>query len=249
MSDLSVGKPSATPIWRGSVREAEPLRATIKRVRRSRAHGFIALPGGQNKPWFTEPQRDLMCLLALDPSVSSFETRPVTFRFPIDAKQVDHTPDFQIERIGERAYVDIVNGPNKKQHAHPEQDKHREREETRKLIARAMEHECAARGCKYIRTSPAQIYLQPRFDNAREILRFMSVHPDEELTFRVIDAISRTGGASTLGRLEHELGGGDDVVPGLFALTLRRVLQLDLGIPLSSDTRVDLIAVPGDRRQ
>ncbi len=113
MSDLSVGKPLPTPIFsRGWVRETEPVRATIKRARRTRAHGVFAMPTGGSKTWFTLPQRDLICLLAVDPGVRSFELRPFTLRLPIDAKQFDHTPDFRILRAGEQAIVDITRPPN-----------------------------------------------------------------------------------------------------------------------------------------
>ena len=229
MSDLSVGKPLPTPIFsRGWVRETEPVRATIKRARRTRAHGVFVMPTGGSKTWFTLPQRDLICLLAVDPGVRAFDVRPFTLRLPIDAKQFDHTPDFRIFRAGEQAIVDITRPPN------PEKDEHRE------LIARAVAHECAAKGYRYYRIEPSQIRTQPRFDNALEILRFKSIRPSEEFVFRTVEVLSRTGGVATIGMLVDALGG--DPVPELYALCLYRILELDMDHELSDNTRVHLLA-------
>lgn len=229
MSDLSVGKPSVTPTFsRGWERDAEPVRATIRRVRKSRAHGFFAMPVGQSKPWFSQDQRALMCLLAVDPTVRNFDIRPVTFRLAIDFEQIDHTPDFRVDRQGERAIVDIVRPANP------------DKEPQRAQIAQAMEQECWARGYRYCRIEPAQIRTNPRYSNAVEILRFKSVQPSEEFNFRAIDALSRTGGVATIGMLVGALGG--DPIPELYALSLRRVVLLEMDQPLSARTRVHLLA-------
>jgi hypothetical protein len=211
------------------VSDAEPEHALAKRVRRTRVHGYLALPDGTSKPWFDEVARDFMRLLAVDPSVRSFEPRPGKIRLSIDGERVEHTPDFLIERGAERAIVDVARSRGNT-------------EDSRPHITAALHQVCRDRGLTYRRVPRQAVYLEPRFANTCELLRFKSVHPTPEFTFQVVDLLAHRGGSVMRGELEDALGGRDAVVPGLYALVLRRTLLVDMGKPLSRDTRLFLLA-------
>ena len=68
------------------------------------------------------------------------------------------------------------------------------------------------------------------------------MHPTPEFAFQVVDLLSRRGGSAERGDLEDALGGRDAVLPGLYALVLRRTLLVDMGTPLSRETRLFLLA-------
>lgn len=209
--------------------DVEPDHEVTKRVRRTRVHGYLALPDGTSKPWFDEAARDFMQLLAVDPSIRSFEPRPGKIRLSIDGKRVEHTPDFCIERGTERAIVDIARS-------------RRSVEDARPHVTAALRQVCRDCGFTYKRVPRQAIYLEPRFGNACELLRFKSAHSTPEFAFQVVDLLSRRGGSAERGDLEDALGGRDAVLPGLYALVLRRTLILDMGRPLSRETRLLLPA-------
>lgn len=213
----------------GVVSEAEPDHSVAKRVRRNRVHGHLALPDGTSKPWFDEVARDFMQLLAVDPSVRSFEPRPGKIRLQIDGERVEHTPDFRVERGTERAIVDIARSRGGAEDARPH-------------VIAALHRLCRDRGLSYRQVSRQAVYLEPRFGNACELLRFKSVHPTPEFAFEVVDLLSHRGGWAARGDLEDALGGRDAVLPSLYALALRRTLLVDMGTPLSRETRLFLLA-------
>ena len=206
---------------------AELPNVVAKRHRRNRVYGHLAMPDGTSKPWFNEGARDLMRLLTVDPSVSAFTSRPTKIILSVDGRRVEHTPDLKVERPAETAIVDVV--------------RPRERRDDQE-VAEALRRICMRHGLVYRRFERETIYRQPRFDNACEILRFKSVVPDPELAFRVVDLLSRTDGIATRGTIEDAFGGRDLVVPGLYALSLRRVVAIEMGKRLSRDSLVRLLS-------
>lgn len=220
------GIPARVP---GVVSAAKPDHVVAKRVRHTRVHGRLALPDGTSKPWFDEVSRDFMRLLAVDPTVCSFEPRPGKIRLPIDGEHVEHTPDFRVVRGSESAIVDIAKSS-------------RTSEDPRPHVTAALHEFCRDRGFTYMRIPRRIVYCEPRFSNACELLRFKSVQPAPDFAFRVVDLLSHRGGDALRGDVEDALGGRDVVLPGLYALVLRRTLILDMGPPLSRNTRVFLLA-------
>ena len=231
MLDHQIGARRTAPVFIDAVtRPAEDVRSTIKRVRHKRAHGYFVLIDGTSKPWFNEPTRDLMRLLAVDPTVRSFEPRPTCFGLSIDGTAIDHTPDFRVTRATETAIVDIIR-------ARKQDD-----DERRADVPDAMCQVCGRWGFQYYRIRLEEIYAQPRYDNACELLRFKSADPSPEFAFQVEGLLSQTGGVSTRGQVEDALGGRDMVVPNLYAMALRRIVGLEQGKPLSRDSRLWLLA-------
>ena len=200
MQTIHVGTNGAAPNFVTSVtQEAESAKVTARRVRKYRAHGRFTMTDGTSKPWFDEVSRDLMCLLAVDPSVCSFTPRPQKLLVSIDGQIVEHTPDFQVERISETAIVDVV--------------RPQRRDDDRTDIAAALHMECARRGIQYRLISRETVYKQPRFDNSCELLRFKSVEPTPQFTFQLVELLSRTGGSATRGVIEDRMGGRDVALP------------------------------------
>ncbi|GAC1343560.1 MAG: hypothetical protein NVSMB18_19610 [Acetobacteraceae bacterium] len=81
-----------------------------------------------------------------------------------------------------------------------------------------------------------------RLHNACELLRFKSAEPSPEFTFQLVDFLSRNGGVATSGAVQDALGGRDQVLPGLYALVLRRTFAIEMGKRLSRASRVYMLA-------
>ncbi|MBC9177750.1 hypothetical protein [Pseudoroseomonas ludipueritiae] len=86
----------------------------------------------------------------------------------------------------------------------------------------------------------ARVRLQPRFANACELVRHISVDPRPEDELRAADAIVAAGGLAERQAVEAALV-GDGTRSRVYALALAGFLALDMSRPFSDRTPVRLL--------
>jgi hypothetical protein len=162
-------------------------------------------------------ERDLACLLELDPDVLAFQEQPVRLEYVLDGTPHWHVPDFAIRRSASRELVEVK--PSRKA-ADPV------------IAARtaALVHSLAPEGIRYLVLDEASIRAQPRLKNIKLLLRYRGTDLPESAREAAIDAVHREGltlSIDELARLVPKLGR-----TGVYALIGQGVLLTDLSVPL-----------------
>lgn len=216
----------------------EDEREVAKRVRRRRAHGLFpsrkAGTGLSGHLWFSEAELDCMHLLEADPFVRRYRPRPRTFRLPVDGRIVEHTPSFLVSDGIRRVVLDVVDDLRSDDEAAQRAASTRERlsDELRRLTAQL--------GAGYQVWPLSRVRMQPRFANACELVRFISVDPLPEDEIRAADAIVAAGGQAERAAVEAALG-GEYSRARLYALALAGFIWADMGRPFSDRTALRLL--------
>ena len=165
-------------------------------------------------PWRKPPERDLLSLLEVDPWVDSIEVLPHQVMLIVEGRKRHHFPGFKIRSRGRIAVMDAL---SQWEAADP----------ARAELTRLLEAVYAERGIKYSAVPQSQILLEPRFGNARFILRFRGFAPDIETQRRVIEVLS-TARSSTIVQIQARLASLSYVPETVCAAALAGVLTLDL---------------------
>lgn len=200
---------------RGIVSQVTPLdhdarRELTKGIAR-RVHGvFASIKLGRSVPWRTRDQRDLMCLLEVDPDVLSYEDSPEQVSFVLDGRQRTHVPAFRVQMRRGTAILDVSSASGR----------------TSDVLAGVY----AERGVPYRSLRGKDIRLEPRFGNASWILARRAHQPSQEAVLLVVGALSARE-KWTVAELEAELPQVRHVASVVCAMAIRCLLALDLSAP------------------
>lgn len=227
------------------IRETEPDHEIVRRVRRERAHGtFPSRKSGTGLAghmWFTEAERDCMHLLEADPRVVSYRPRPGRLVLNVDGERREHRPSFLVSDGVRRVVLDVVETPR------DNEGRPLPLGDPRPDLTAELRERLRDRGFGYQVWTRARIRLQPRFDVACGLVRFIAVEPRPEDEVRAEGAIVAAGGVARWGAVEAALG-GQDTRARLSALVLAGVVGVDMSAPLSARTAVRLLPRRGAGR-
>ncbi len=185
-----------------------------------------------NRVIYTEGniELDYLYLLEFDhPNVSHFEEQPARIHYELDGKWRHYTPDFYVERLGERLIVEV----KRKDEA--------EAEENQRLFRIAADA-CERDGYKFVVVTDEMIRVQPRLDNFKLLVRYERTEIDNPLYQIACHQFFAEKGEATLGEVMQYFaarGVGKDVV---YSLLFWRVLAVDLMAPIGPDS---VVAMPG----
>lgn len=227
------GRPPA-----GVLADAEAQGETVKRVRRRRAHGVFpsrkAGTGMAGHMWFDEAELDCMHLLEADALVRSYRPRPGKVVVTVGGERHEHTPSFLVTGGPRRVVFDVVETPRGGDGAAGRM------QDPRPDLSAALREALEGRGYGYTVWTRARVRLQPRFNNACELVRHISVDPRAEDELRAADAIVAAGGMAERQAVVAALG-GDGAWSRVCALALAGFLSLDTSKPFSDRTPVRLL--------
>ncbi len=186
-----------------------------------RVHGiFSSTKNGEPIPWRTRDENDLMFLLEVDPGVLSYEAVPEDISFTLDGKTTKRIPSFRIQTRRGSAIVDVF----------PAQGANSQR---RRALIGTLTDIYAERGTPYMALSGADIRLQPRLRNAQWIVDRGAHQGGERDELLVVGALSLDD-QRTVAELAGDLPGVEHVDACVCAMTVRRLLRMDLS---ASDPR------------
>ena len=186
-----------------------------------RVHGiFASTKNGQPIPWRTRDENDTMFLLEVDPGVLSYEVVPERISFTLDGKPGQRIPSFRIQTRRGAAIVDVFPSTGTSS-------------ERRRALISTLTKIYADRGTPYRALSGHDIRLQPRFRNAQWIVDRGAHQGGERDELLVVGALSLND-RRTVAELAGDLPGVEHVDACVCAMTVRRLLRMDLS---ASDPR------------
>jgi hypothetical protein len=190
-------------------------RALIVRGLSRRVHGvFASMKNRRSMPWSTREQRDLMCLLEVDPAILSYEAWPEQVSYVLDGRQERRTPACRARlRQGDAVFDAFpTSGAGT---------------ETRLRVVAALAGAYADRGIPYRALTGAEIRTEPRFSNATWILSRRGYEPTEREVLLVTGELS-LGGRPSVAEIAARLPGVADVGSVLAWMVLRRHVAMNL---------------------
>ena len=206
---------------------ADKERSALLSAMSRRVHGiFASTKNGQPIPWRTRDENDLMFLLEVDPGVLSYEAVPEAISFTLDGKTTKRIPSFRIQTRRGSAVVDVF----------PAQGASSER---RRVLISTLTDIYAERGTPYLAMSGDAIRLQPRLRNAQWIVDRGAHQGGERDELLVVGALSLDD-RRTVADLETDLPGVEHVDACVCAMTVRRLLRMDLSASGPRDMAVSL---------
>lgn len=153
-------------------------------------------------PFFrSRAARDLGCILDLEPSIQSWQTRPVVSESDV------HPPDFKARDIG--GVIWLFDAPD-----HPQA-----RDQRRARLAESA-------GFRHRVFDRAEIYGGFRLRNARDLLRYANFTPTLSERLRVLSVLDEQGSLRMAECLQ--VVGGRDPVAAVASLTLHGHLEMEL---------------------
>jgi hypothetical protein len=177
-------------------------------------------------PWRKPLERALLCLLEVDPWVDSIETMPHQVVLVVEGKERRYTPAIQIRSGGRTAVMDAVSDS-------------RAADPARIELTSVLKSVYRAHGFDYSAVPQREILLEPRFGNARSILRCRGFTPDIETERRVVEVLS-TARSSTIAGIQERLAPRPYVPETVCAMMLAGRVTLDLSAARPSEMRVAL---------
>lgn len=177
-------------------------------------------------PWRKPLERALLCLLEVDPWVDTIETMPHQVVLIVEGKERRYTPGIQIRSGGRIAVMDALTDT-------------RAADPARIEITKVLKSVYRARGIDYGAIPQQEILLEPRFGNARSILRCRGFTPDVETERRVVEALS-TARSRTIAEIQERLAPRPYVPETVCAMMLAGRVALDLSAAQPSAMRAAL---------
>jgi len=194
-----------------------------------RVHGIFASPKNRRPmPWSKREQRDLMHLLELDGRILAYEVAPEKVEYVIDGKPREHLPAFRVRTRCGDAVLDAFPGSA-------------EVSEARARKIAALTEIYADRGIPYRAFTSSQITLEPRFSNAKWLLRERAYLPDAGETLLLTEVLTGQDGA-TVAKLRAALPKMANLHGVLGAMAIRGLISVDMSAPRPEAMRVSLRA-------
>jgi hypothetical protein len=165
-------------------------------------------------PWRKPLERSLLCLLELDSSVDSIETMPHQVVLIVEGKERRYTPGIQIRSGGRLAVMDALSDC-------------RAADPARIELTGVLKSVYRASGLDYAAVPQREILLEPRFGNARYILRCRGFTTDIETERRVVEVLS-TARSRTIAEIQERLAPRPYVPETVCAMMLAARVTLDL---------------------
>lgn len=173
---------------------------------------------------------DYLYLLEFDhPNVTYFEEQPARIHYELDGRWRHYTPDFYVERLGERLIVEVKR-------------KDEAQEEEIQRLFRIAAAACEKEGYKFVPVTDEMIRVQPRLDNIKLLTRYERTDIDNPLYQIACHEFFAERGEANLGELMRYFasrGVGKDVV---YALLFWRILAFDLTAPVGPES---VVSMPG----
>ena len=206
---------------------ADKERAALLSGLSRRVHGiFASTKNGQPIPWRTRDEDDAMFLLEVDPGVLSYEAVPERISFTLDGKPGQRIPSFRIQTRRGAAIVDVFPATGASS-------------ERRRVLISTLTGIYADRGTPYLALTGIDVRMQPRFRNAQWIVDRGAHQGGERDELLVVGALSLDD-QRTIAELERDLPGVEHVDACVCAMTVRRLLRMDLSAPDPRDMSVSL---------
>ncbi|MDX8529774.1 hypothetical protein RFM41_10510 [Mesorhizobium sp. VK25A] len=202
-----------------------PLAHTKPKGRWTVASGFPSRRSGYCVSYWGFEQHQFLTLAEVNPSVRSIRARPETLEWFDGSKWIEHTPDFGVYTSAGWLYCDIAN------------PKHAESDLVAKRT-RALDAGLARDGGRYRRFMPADLRVEPRLSNSKQINDCSGPDiPEADLNkvSRVMPpdgAVDIHGVASMTGMPEGE------ALAAVLCLAWHGVVGADMSAFLSFSTRV-----------
>ncbi len=144
----------------------------------------------------------------------SYRTQPLAIELPPSksGEPRHHIPDFEVIRDNERFLVEVKHDDYVDSWRTSERDQ-------------AVQDYCVAHGCHYAIASTSEIYMEPRFTNARRLEQSYWILIDDELIAKIIDVVAV--GAKTVGDILQRLPNDRVDINIICGLHTRGLLKLD----------------------
>ncbi len=192
-----------------------------------RVHGVFASPKNRGPvPWSRREQRDLMHLLEVDGRILTYQVAPEQVEYLLDGKSNKHLPAFRVRTRSGEAILDVFSGADGHSDAR-----------ARKLAA--LTDIYADRGIPYRAFAASQITMEPRFGNAKWLLRERAYQPDAEEALLLTATLTKRGG-STVEELRAALPGVANLHGVLGAMVVRGLISADLSALRPEAIRISL---------
>jgi len=196
-----------------------------KRIAQGMKHtfsgAFLSLVENDWLPWRNSRELAALSLFELDHRAEQIEVLPERITVTVDGHRVSHIPAFRLRRGASTVVVDILTDGQVKAL------KLSDNPTGESKLTAALKRAYATRGVRYETLPYALVRAQPRYRNARLVLRGRRYEPPAETEIAILSALS-TPGPHTVRSIAKSLPGHSNVREAVYSLATRRRVAIEL---------------------